>query len=247
MKTEVLVTKLFIGVLMLIGCARQDREKPVALIENLPDSVWLKTGDTLHLDMYFTDNEKLAQYKIDIHNDFDGHNHPKVYRARPWSRIIIGSLNGREQHVHLDIAVFDSAAAGPYHLMLRALDAAGNESEFVLKNLYVRNTFDTLAPSVTEIQFPSEGSAVSGNLDIGLDLSDDISGIYLIQTQLRRSATQVLYNTSDTLTTQPAAHTYALVIPLTSSMPAGEVTLRLDVYDGAYNRTRLQRSLTLSP
>lgn len=245
-RTSVILTGL-VGALITSGCTRRDREKPVARIVNLPDSVWVKTGDTLHLQMHFTDNEKLAQYKIDIHNNFDGHNHPKIYRARPWSRIIIGSLSGRDQYVHLEIAVFDSAASGPYHLMLRAVDAAGNESEFVLKDIFVQNTYDTIAPAFTEIQFPEEGSTASGNLELALELSDNLSGIYLIQTTLRRSATQVLYAASDTLSDQPLSFTYGLVIPITTSMPAGPATLRVDVYDGAYNRTRLQRSLNLVP
>lgn len=236
----------FIGALLLTGCTRQDREKPVARILNFPDTLWVKSGDTLHLEMHFTDNDKLAQYKIDIHNDFDGHNHPKIYRARPWSRIIIGSLSGREQFVHQDVTVFDSAAAGPYHLMLRAVDASGNESEFVLKNLYVQNAHDSAAPVVSEILWPAEGSIVSGNLELALDLSDDYSGIYLIHTTLRRSATQILYSASDTLLNQPLNFTYGLVIPITTQMPTGQATLRVDVYDGAFNRTRLQNSININ-
>lgn len=236
-----------VSAFLLIGCTRQDREKPIARIVNLPDSVWIKSGDTLHLEMHFTDNERLAQYKIDIHNNFDGHDHPKIYRARPWSRIIIGSLSGREQHIHLDIAVFDSAAAGLYHLMLRAVDALGNESEFVLKELYVQNAHDTIAPVATAIQWPAEGSTVSGNLELALNLSDDYSGIYLIQTTIRRSATQILYSASDTLVNQPLDFSYGLVIPITTVMPTGQATVRVDVYDGAFNRTRLQSSYYINP
>ncbi|MCX7769124.1 MAG: DUF4625 domain-containing protein, partial [Flavobacteriales bacterium] len=84
-------TGWFFSALFLLAfeaCSRRDRERPLIQLLNFPeDTIWLHTGDTLHLTLRFTDNEALAQYKIDIHDNLDGHNHPKVYRARPWSRL----------------------------------------------------------------------------------------------------------------------------------------------------------------
>lgn len=232
---------------LLSACAPQDREKPVIALENLTDSVRLATGDTLELHLRFSDNQKLAQYKIDIHEAFDGHTHGKIYRARPWSRIKIGDLSGTLQKVIEKIPVFDSAAAGPYHLIVRAVDAAGNEAEFLLKTLIVKNLYDTLAPEISPTDFPTDGQTLSGTVNLAVDISDNQSGIYIIRTSIRRSATQILYSVSDTLNDQPMTFSYTHLLNITTSMPPGPATLAVEVWDGTFNLTRLQKSVNLSP
>ena len=41
----------------------------------------LKIGSDIHFDMELSDNEMLSSYKVEIHNNFDGHNHTKSLKA----------------------------------------------------------------------------------------------------------------------------------------------------------------------
>ena len=242
---SVLWTVLFI--LLFSSCTKRDRERPLVQLIGVADTIKAFTGDTLILQLYFRDNEKLSQFKIDIHDNFDEHSHPKIYRARPWSKIIIKNLSGREQTITEKIPVFDSAAAGPYHIIVRAADASGNESEFILIDLILINTYDSIPPHITEIQFPSEGALISNSMDIKLDLNDNQTGIYLIKTKVKKSATQILFQSGDTLPVQPLQFTFIKNIAIGSSMPPGSARLEVDVFDGAYNRTRISRNIQLNP
>ncbi|MCS6981376.1 MAG: DUF4625 domain-containing protein [Flavobacteriales bacterium] len=243
-------TGWFFSALFLLAfeaCSRRDRERPLIQLLNFPeDTIWLRTGDTLHLTLRFSDNEALAQYKIDIHDNLDGHDHPKMYRARPWSRLIIGSLVGRDQVITEIIPVYDSAAAGPYHLMVRAVDKAGNEANFILKNLVIKNTYDTLPPHLNIIQFPSDGATLTGPFPIELQLSDDNSGLFMIKTRFTQPHNQAFHATIDTLHVQPLTYTYQKNFSIPSWFTSGEVILQIDVFDGAYNRKSIKRNFYLN-
>ncbi|MDR3117900.1 MAG: DUF4625 domain-containing protein [Mediterranea sp.] len=90
----------------------------------------LKIGSPVHFEMEVSDNEMLSSYKVEIHSNFDGHEHSRVTRTtafffeRTWS---LSGLKNTLVHQH-DIVIPEDATEGDYHLMVRCTDAAGNEA-----------------------------------------------------------------------------------------------------------------------
>lgn len=54
--------------------------------------VTLTSLDSLVLDMTFSDDVALSQYKIDIHHNFDCH----IHRSEPWKLVQIFPLDGKK-------------------------------------------------------------------------------------------------------------------------------------------------------
>lgn len=111
------------------------------------------TGDNLHLDFRVRDDIELAQFKIDIHHNFDCHSHAKrAPDGIPWSQVVIRDIkssNSDGSHLASEVLrVPENAKAGFYHLLIRYLDAAGNEAPYVELNLRVRNGIDTVPPTL---------------------------------------------------------------------------------------------------
>jgi len=94
----------------------------------------LRIGSDVHFEADFSDNEMLGSYMVEIHNNFDGHDH-KVAATRaegsePFFFKKSYDLSGqRNAHVHHhDIVIPANATPGNYHLMIYCTDAAGNQS-----------------------------------------------------------------------------------------------------------------------
>lgn len=162
----------FIG-LALFSCSKKDKEIPVLAVQTPSDSAVVKAGQSFLFKASITDNEALSQFKIDIHNNFEGHNHQKV-NITPWEKIIITDVSGTSANPELTVPVPESAAAGWYHMVVTAVDASGNLSEIVLKNLKVVNPADTINP-ILNISTPSEGAqfALNSTMTISGSASDN--------------------------------------------------------------------------
>ncbi|NLO69858.1 MAG: DUF4625 domain-containing protein [Porphyromonadaceae bacterium] len=123
-----------------------DVEKPVIQIVAPKDHAVLKIGDEhgVRLDMLLTDNEALSSYKINIHGNFEGHNHAPKQRfkapaendsvqfefTKVWTDIS-GQKSATIHHHDILIPKEQNGKpikAGPYHFMVYCLDKAGNES-----------------------------------------------------------------------------------------------------------------------
>lgn len=163
-----------IGGLALFSCSKKDKEIPVLSLQAPSDSAVAKAGETFLFRASITDNEALSQFKIDIHNNFEGHNHQKI-NITPWEKIIITDLSGNSASPELSISVPENAAAGWYHMVVTAVDASGNLSDIVLRNVKVVNPADTINPSLS-ISTPSEGAqfALNSSMTISGSATDDI-------------------------------------------------------------------------
>lgn len=114
----------------------KDTTKPVIELEEPADGDTLFIGYETHLEMELTDDVQLKSYKIDIHSNFDGHNHTKSIAAdgawiytKSWD--VSGSKNAHVHHHEIEVpATVDGVpiAKGKYHFMVYCTDAAGNES-----------------------------------------------------------------------------------------------------------------------
>ncbi|MDR3193863.1 MAG: DUF4625 domain-containing protein [Tannerella sp.] len=127
-------------VLVLAGFAACEEEsdtlKPsIELIEPAEGEVLL-IGADVHFEMALSDNEQLGSYKIEIHPNFDGHDHDTkaeaetepFYFERSWD--VSGKKNTSVHH-H-EIVIPENATPGDYHLIVYCADAAGNESHIAL-------------------------------------------------------------------------------------------------------------------
>ncbi len=99
-------------------------------LNEVNEDITVNAGEEMHVDVIFNDDTELREYKIDIHDSFDGHGHGKTSAVSRFSFLQTYAINGKQSTEHKDIDIPADAAAGPYHVVLRVLDAAGNEGEF---------------------------------------------------------------------------------------------------------------------
>ncbi|MDR2809996.1 MAG: DUF4625 domain-containing protein [Tannerellaceae bacterium] len=124
----------------LASCESGDTTKPVInLIEPAEGDV-LEIGEEVHFEMEVSDNDLLREYKVEIHHNFDGHNHEATraeeelvpfFFEQTWSDIS-GKKNASIHH-H-DIVIPEDAAPGDYHLEVFCTDASGNEA-YIVRNI----------------------------------------------------------------------------------------------------------------
>ncbi|GGH74706.1 hypothetical protein GCM10011318_20970 [Phaeocystidibacter marisrubri] len=134
--------------------------------------IYLNAGTAIGVMAEVSDNEALKQVKIDLHDDFDGHDHNKA-GFTPWTYVNIISVNGKSA-VAVDTTIIpEEATAGVYHAVLRVLDKAGNEGEFVEKVLIIKNGSEPII-SVTAPDFSATPQFAPGDV---ISLAGSISDV----------------------------------------------------------------------
>lgn len=111
-----------------------DNQAPVVTIHEPTTDEAVAVGGEVHLDVELIDDIELASYKIEVHNDFDGHDHDRpfgVEQTIPWSLNQTQELDPGQTNytIHQHLEVPGNAAEGAYHLGIIALDQAGNQTE----------------------------------------------------------------------------------------------------------------------
>ncbi|MCH4823877.1 DUF4625 domain-containing protein [Gramella lutea] len=137
MKDYLKILLVLLTVTVFTACSDDDdaldSEKPTIMMSEPEDGEEFEIGGELHFDIDLTDNQGLASYKVDIHNNFDGHTHSvaKQQEEELWSYQetfqIAGNPTSFEAHEHIDIP--EGIAEGEYHLGVVVVDAAGNQEE----------------------------------------------------------------------------------------------------------------------
>lgn len=148
MKTRNLICLLTIQLVIpfvFMSCDSEDGDttKPVINLIAPAEGAELIIGNEhgIHFDMEVSDNESLASYTVEIHSNFDDHQHSPGLRTsgeteafafkRTWESIK-GKRN--EKIHHHEIVIPANATPGKYHLMVYCADEAGNES-YVARNV----------------------------------------------------------------------------------------------------------------
>ncbi len=142
------VTMVALLAIGFVSCRKEkiDTEKPTITIHAPHNQGHLLIGgkNGVHFDVEFADNVALKSYKVDIHNNFDGHSHqlPAVQRVqanndsiafsfmRAWNTIE-GQKNAKVHQHEIKIPVEINGKpvkTGNYHFVVYCLDKAGNES-----------------------------------------------------------------------------------------------------------------------
>lgn len=128
---------------LFVSCSDDEKDgdttKPIINLIEPKEGAMLKPGFTIHFVMELSDDVMLGSYKVEIHNNFDGHTHTKAEAGetvpfafnRSWDDV--KGLKNKHIHHH-DILIPANATEGNYHLMVYCTDAAGNES-YVARNI----------------------------------------------------------------------------------------------------------------
>lgn len=147
------------------GCKEEDLEKPTidsVTINGADHEIEVDAGNAFTFDAQFSDNVGLKEYKIDIHNAFDGHGHNKTLANTPWAFINIFSISGETISVSESIDVPTGIAGGPYHCVVNVLDDVGNEGDFLEVPIII-NVADQAAINVTSPDLSVENTIVAGD------------------------------------------------------------------------------------
>ena len=96
----------------------------------------------LRIQGELSDNLALSEMRIDIHNSQDGHTHARTQRL-PGFRVdevipLDGTRHTIDQRIRYDERDY---LAGPYHVLLHAVDAAGNTTSFADGSSVVRSVY----------------------------------------------------------------------------------------------------------
>jgi len=100
----------------------------------------LHIGGDVHFEMELSDNEGLKSYKVEIHNNFDGHGHETAVRSTGQDAVTVPFAFNKSWDVsgqknasihHHEIIIPADATPGHYHFMVYCTDEAGNESHAV--------------------------------------------------------------------------------------------------------------------
>lgn len=115
-----------------------DTEKP-EIIDVQHDEV-VEPGGELEISFLLEDNVALGEVRINIHDDFDGHEHERIrLETTPFSYDnILDEMKGQKTYiVQEQIPIPESAATGVYHLQIRFIDAAGNEGDLFVSSFVI--------------------------------------------------------------------------------------------------------------
>lgn len=140
-----------------------DTEKPVVILNAPVEGAKLQAGKDVHFDMDLSDNEALGSYNVDIHNNFDGHDHTGHNDTKAFSVILADDHDHdhdhdeenearnpfkfnrtwddiyglRNTHVHQhEIVIAKDAKRGAYHFVVKVVDKAGNQT-MVFRNIEI--------------------------------------------------------------------------------------------------------------
>lgn len=117
-----------------------DDVKPTISIVSPTDEQGFVPGDTIWFEATFTDDVELKSYKIEIHDDFDGHDHKSSVLGAwhydgSWDfEKAQKTVNLKHGHIVIPTEVDGQPIAeGDYHFGVYCADAAGNETQvFIL-------------------------------------------------------------------------------------------------------------------
>ncbi|CAG0991047.1 MAG: DUF4625 domain-containing protein [Bacteroidetes bacterium] len=130
MKRKTMASIFFMTLpILILSCKKEkaDTEKPAIKMNSPTEDAEYKAGETIVFNATFTDNIALSEYDIDIHNGA-GHGHGRMMGV--WAIEISGELSGIMHIIKKEINIPNDADTGTYHMIVNALDKAGNEAEF---------------------------------------------------------------------------------------------------------------------
>lgn len=158
------------------GCKKSDIELPIIqsfTVNGESEEVEAAVGTVLNFSAILTDNENLQQYKIDLHDAFDGHTHNKTSLYPRFGYLNIIDISGASYTVNESELISPDAAAGPYDIIMQVLDETGNEGAFKEVVLTITRP-DQAAITVSNYDLSIENSVAAGSrLTLAGTITDD--------------------------------------------------------------------------
>lgn len=211
------------------------------VVENIPG--------TLGFRVDCVDDNQLGQLKIEVHENFDGHDHGKI-AADAFFYSVVVNLSGKKQNINKVVNIPTNAASGPYHMTFQLTDRAGNQANVVTRNL----TLQSPSQPIVDLTFPDFSSEVNlpsnTNLLVLGTIEDDL-GIEEISIVCERltSFTEIYNETWDLsglgITSWDINSDGNVIIPLNNAV--GNCQLTLQVVDSDGNVTREENFFTVDP
>jgi len=260
-------TFLWSGLLMLVfmvSCdksAADDTAPIISLISTrpagIPDTICgapepvvfhVRSGDTLWLELLFSDDIALSQYKIDIHSNFDCHGHK--LNTEDWTVVEIGDLSGREQVLRRWFKVPTYVTAGEYHFQVQATDKAGNDDP--LSNVYAIRVMNETDEEIPVLRVDSPDPA-GGRLNLRKGQAYTFTGMVRDNYSLWRGGNgrlELFYRSAVTGNTfrwgNPLLFTeadgverqFSVTLLVPSTLSNGEYQVSLWAYDGVNNAAK---------
>lgn len=228
----------------LTSCKKDEVDNTAPVIATVSEPLendTLFTGNDLHVDATITDDVELSQIKIDIHSA-EGHSHGKIAASGYWEKIVIVNLSGKSQNIHQDIEVPADAAAGKYHVIMTAVDKAGNSSAIVERDIIIRNSSDLVAPVIT-VTSPSAGSSITAGNELVVtgNVVDNLA-LSKLEIKVYRGTTLVSDNDIDL-----AADSYTINQTIsTIGWTPGAYKIELVAYDDVLNVSDVDMEITVN-
>lgn len=132
MKNLIVLLSILFTAIFLLSCEDSeevDVNAPEILLMSPSYGQSIAAGTELHFHAEFKDDIALATFNLSIHNNFDGHSHGRV-KNTPWDISQSYEISGKVNDFEVDIPVPVETTAGPYHLTIQTIDAAGNSTSF---------------------------------------------------------------------------------------------------------------------
>lgn len=236
------------GLVFLNACNKGDGEekdttKPVITLSTPKSGDEFVSGGKINISATFSDNKELSQYKIEIHDDFDGHTHLKTGSpAFAYSKIV--GISGTSNTLNLAIDIPQDVATGAYHLIINALDKAGNEAEFAEADITIKSSLDSIAPTLTIIPTPGPSGGVihlhGAAKTITLSgTAGDNESVKNYEVKLIHKTSKVNYLDRDGNISGTTANINETVT-FDDAWPDGDYLLVVEVYDLKNNRTEVE-------
>lgn len=169
---------LLLYITFLSSCEKDngDTTKPLIEVSGPVTNDVFYIGNEIHFEVDFSDNEELKSYKIDIHDNFNGHTHKNTKDdGTPWHfqkswDFEPGQKNAHIHHHEIVIPTEidgEKTATGNYHFMIYCTDAEGNESWTPIA-IEIQKPTDSEAPVISNIVVPEAGKSFSANEKISV-------------------------------------------------------------------------------
>lgn len=199
----------------------------------------LRSGQNLQLQLRFSDNEGLSQYKIDIHENFDCHGH-RGPTVNPWQVLQLIDIEGMELTETKTLTVPNDVTAGVYHFQIRCLDLSGNEAGGTeAYSILVTNVLDTVPPEA-RIDTPSQSLVTKNTGDLltvaGAALDNELlDGGRLELVYFTPSGNRVIAQTLAFNASHGNNYNYQFDYTLPNTLVAGDYSFEVRVYDAVGN------------
>lgn len=219
----------------------------------------LVAGQDVHFDMEVSDNVMLGSYKIDIHNNFDNHNHPSsvsLKAAEPTVDFVfnrVWALDGQKNadiHHH-EIIIPANATPGKYHFVVYLLDAAGNETKEARNITIVAPTppVEEKGHPTVDLVAPTEGAVLVAAKDVHFDMEvsdEEMLESYKVEVSARSADHTVVFSKLWSLAGLKEAdvHHHEIIIP--ENAKPGDYLFKVIVLNKAGNETVVNRNVTIA-